>query len=144
MKNVVLGLIFVAVTFSACGGAGAPKNFSGAFELQTGYTVTVGQSFQVGACFLESGTCNRGNANNKVVTINAKVGDTKVPFSILDLKTGDYQIILADSADTLIGGLIDASENFVTVAPPKSDLKITIKPSLLPKFMPPQIMVVKP
>jgi hypothetical protein len=131
MKNMFLGLVFVALTFSACGGAGAPNNFSGALELPPGKEFNQALAIDVGACFLDNGVCADGNANNKIVTINAKQGDTKVPFSITDLKSGNYYILVLDGQRNAIGGLIDGSEKPIMISPPKSGVKIIIAPSQL-------------
>ena len=146
MKKVFLGLIFVAATLTACpgsGGAGGPKNISGALQLPTGKAFTAAVTLQFGACFIEANTCTDSNPNNKTVTVNAKKGDSQVPFSITDLKAGNYYVVLGDDTGA-VGGYIDNSEQLIAVTPPKTDVKVTIKPSLLQGKTPFQITSVTP
>ncbi len=133
MKKVLLGLVFIAATLTACpgsGGAGGAKNIAGSLQLPAGKAFTAAVTLQFGACFIEANTCTDTNPNNKIVTVNAKKGDSQVPFSITDLKAGNYYVVLGDDTG-LIGGYIDNSEQPIVVIPPKTDVKVTIKPSLL-------------
>ncbi len=142
MKKVFLGLVFVAATLTACpgsGGAGGPKNIAGSLQLPAGKTFTAAITLQVGACFIEANVCTDSNPNNKIVSINAKKGDSQVPFSITDLKAGNYYVVLADDTGP-VGGYIDNSEQYIAVTPPKSDVKMTIKPSLLQGKSPLEIL----
>jgi hypothetical protein len=146
MKKAFLGLVFVAATLTACpgsGGAGGPKNIAGSLQLPAGKAFSAAVTLQVGACFIEADKCTDGNPNNKIVNISAKKGDSQVPFSISDLKAGNYFVVLADSTGA-IGGYIDNNEQYIAVTPPKTDVKVTIKPSLLQGKMPFQTMSVTP
>ncbi len=146
MKKVVLGLALLAATLTACpgsGGAGGANTISGALQLPAGKAFTAAVTLQVGACFIEANACTDSNPNNKIVNINAKKGDTQVPFSIGDLKAGNYYVVLADNTGA-VGGYIDNNEQYIAVTPPKTDVKVTIKPSLFQGKTPFQTMSVAP
>ncbi len=131
MKKVFLGLAFLTAVLTACPGAGAPNVFSGALELPAGSAFNTAVRFDVGACFVVNDSCDPTNANTKRVPINAKAGDTKVSFSITDVKPGKYFIVLVDQNEQAIGGLIDAQEKFISISPPNTNLKVIIAPSQL-------------
>jgi hypothetical protein len=144
MKEVFLGLVFFAATLTACpGGAGGSNTLSGALQLPAGKAFTAAVTLQVVACFIEANTCTNNNPNNKTVNINAKKGDSQVPFSLSDLKAGSYFVVLADDTGP-VGGYIDNSEQYIAVTPPKTDVKVTIKPSLLQGKTPFQTVSVTP
>ncbi len=145
MKKVVLGLALLAATLTACpgGGVGGANTISGALQLPAGKAFSAAITLQIVGCFIEANTCTNSNPNNKTVNISAKKGDTQVPFTLSDLKAGNYFVVLVDSSGP-VGGYIDNGEQFIAVTPPKTDVKVTIKPSLLQGKTPFQTMSITP